>query len=628
MKNIILSLTLCLTLLTVQAQLSTYDYNYPFGWATCQSLTSGDSYSLTGGGDGSSTTLTATGADMRTAITNAIKNYDVVILDGSNGDFIISKTIELKELNNKTIVGINNARICTQFYVTDEIKAALDNIGVKNMSSTSGGGTLSNGQSVSEEREYYTRKTLIELLDDSKETYRDAGLFYISGCENIIMRNMQLVGPGPIDVGGDDLVSIINGTKHIWIDHCDFTDGIDGNLDITVKSDFVTISWCTFAYTQRAYDHMNSNLIGNSDSASSQGEDNLNVTWANNIWGNGCKQRMPMVRFGTIHLMNNYYNCAGNSAGINARKNSELLIENNYFEEGVKKIFSEGDAKAYNWSGNVFCEEFTASNRGSVSVPYEYTLYAALDVPEVVTNTDNGAGATLDNPLNISERTIIETETKIWDFTTWSTASRNILAGNSDIWSAMGDGRYEHTFGEISYLGLAETEGISFTGDVRINPSTSGSGYIQGALSMIIPVTSGQKFTFSYSHTSNSKGTRQLLVEGMEIGETSSTSATTATYTVPDGLSYITICGSGGLRYYKIEMSGAPFSNLQESASVTYQLKHAGNTIYTDSPNCIEVYSMQGLCVATGYSQANIAHLPQGIYIVRCGEVTMRIAKR
>ena len=139
MKNIILSLTLCLTLLTVQAQLSTYDYNYPFGWATCQSLTSGDSYSLTGGGDGSSTTLTATGADMRTAITNAIKSYDVVILDGSNGDFMVSKTIELKELNNKTIVGINNARICTQFYVTDEIKAALDNIGVKNMSSTSGG---------------------------------------------------------------------------------------------------------------------------------------------------------------------------------------------------------------------------------------------------------------------------------------------------------------------------------------------------------------------------------------------------------------------------------------------------------------------------------------------------------
>lgn len=949
MKHTLLCISMLLALLPSQAQLSPNDKNAPFGWATCSSMTSGDDYDLVGGADdGSSITLTSNGNDMRSAIDNAIKNYDIIILDGAQGDFIISQTIDMKGLSNKTIVGINNARLCTQFYITPEITAALDEVGVKEMSSTGGGGTLSNGQSVGEEREYYTRKTLIELLNDAGEGYRKAGIFYLSGCENIIMRNIHFVGPGPVDVGGDDLLSIINSSKHIWIDHCDFTDGIDGNLDITVKSDFITISWCTFSYTSRAYDHMNSNLIGGSDSASAQGEDNLNVTWACNIWGNGCNQRMPMARFGTIHIINNYYNCPGNSAGINARKNCEMLIENNYFEKGVTKIFSENGSKAYNFNGNVFCENFTASNSGTVTVPYQYELFAALDVPEVLTDVNSGAGATLSDPLNIGESSsndpadatlvsftiagittytqentynynvavpatttditvttvtshnratvdidapssadelpatatikvtapdgistctytisitrqlsddtslasltvnggmairlaqdlyayrlptsatsievvatpqfnaarvsdmIIPTidelpadatftvtaedgtmayytleltqsesqfaDGKIWNFGTWSTASRNLLAENSDVWSDMGDGRYEHTFAEATELEFEETEAITFINDVRINPSTSGSGYIQGALTMYIPVIEGQNLTFTYSHTSNSKGTRQLLVNDKAIGSTSSTSRTTASYTVPTGTTTIAVRGSEGLRYYLIEMSAAtdspdtPSSTAQSwvfdewrtegviPESFTSTFTHDGLTIIygtkakfayseksfddgstytacydtggggsttsqamsltanadeqiviycnagekgrevviTDGVNevCrtssdivehtfatqgtyyiysgnsairfyalklkkttnsqlaieleasirlksntlsttrdlrIEVYNLQGVCMATGYNTIDISHLQQGIYIARCGYDTLRFVKR
>ena len=747
MKQLWLSLLLLFVIIPTHAQLSEYDKNSPFGWAVCTSMTSGDDYALVGGNAGRSITLINNKSDMRSTITDAIKNYDVIVLDGSMGDFVISSTIELKGLNNKTIVGINNARICTEFYVTDEIVAALDNAGVKNLSSSGGGGRLSNGESVSEEREFVTRQTLIDLLNDPGEAYRHAGIFYISGSENIIIRNLQLVGPGPIDVGGSDLVSIINGSKHIWVDHCDLTDGIDGNLDVTVKSDFVTISWCTFSYTSRAYDHMNSNLIGGSDSASAQGEDNLNVTWANNIWGTGCDQRMPMARFGTIHLINNYYNCPGNSAGINARKNSEFLIENNYFEKGVKKIFSEGDSKAYNFSGNIFCENFSASNKGTVKVPYQYTMFAALDVPSVLTDNNTGAGATLSDPLTMGESTstdkadatlksfvvngvttmveedvynynveipatatdiVITTSTnnnrasveieapgtsselpadatitvtsvdgsttltytihitralsndvslstltvngvkatklseelysyrlpanattisvvatprfaaavvsdmrvprieelpadatftvtaedgtvahytleltqsesqfpdgKTWNFTSWSNVSRNALADNESVWTDLGDGRYEHTFTQFTELGFDETEAITFINDVRINPSASGSGYIQGELNMNIPVQEGQRLTFTYSHTSNSKGTRNLLVDDVSIGSTSSTSQSTASYTVPTGVTTITVKGSGGLRYYTIVMSAAPdFPDQPENPDETTQ---------------------------------------------------------
>lgn len=702
----------CIAIFPLHAQLSPYDINSPFGWATCTSMTSGDDYELTGGNGGTTITLTGgTGKEMRSTIVNAIKNYDIIIFDGSAGDFVVSATMDFKQLSDKTIVGINNARICTEFYVTNQITVALDEAGVSDMSSTGGGGTLSNGEKVSEEREYNTRQTLIDLLGDEDEAYRDAGLFSFSGCENIIIRNLALVGPGPIDVGGDDLVSLTNGSKHFWIDHCNFTDGIDGNLDITLKSDFTTVSWCIFAYTERAYDHMNSNLVGSNDTASSQGEDNLNVTWANNIWGEGCKQRMPMARFGTIHLMNNYYNCPGNSAGVNARKNSEFLIENNYFAAGVKKIFSEADSKAYNFSGNIFTESFSASNKGEVTVPYQYTLYAALDVPAALTDTDTGAGATLNNPLDIgnasydashdtslaslmvngekatqvsdylyffrlpssatditvevvpnspnaqvtdinipyidelpADATFIVvaedgsmayytlqltrssaqyTDGKTWDFTTWSEISRTILANNSETWSDLGDGRYEHTFTEATDLGFEETESILFFNDVRINPSTSDAGYIQGSLSMSIPVVEGQSLIITYSHTSNSKGTRNLLAEGEIIGSTSSTTPVTAIYTVPSGISTLTINGSGGLRYYKIVMSAV--SDNRNTTASPNRLVYAHGQITTTGNRLIEVYNMQGVCVASAYRTIDTRPLSRGIYLVRCGEETLRV---
>ena len=78
------------------AGLSPYDLNAPFGWACCTSLTSGDDYRLTGGGNGKTITLKSDGQDMRNRISNAIRDYDVVILDGSGGDFTLSSYIQFK----------------------------------------------------------------------------------------------------------------------------------------------------------------------------------------------------------------------------------------------------------------------------------------------------------------------------------------------------------------------------------------------------------------------------------------------------------------------------------------------------------------------------------------------------
>lgn len=395
-------LTLTATLLSMTAVADGYDLDKPFGFCTVSSRTDASStFNITGGGvytypipdgfTGKATTLKSNGQDMKGDIQNAIKQNDVVILDGADGEFIVSSNIGITA-SNKTIIGINNAIISTKWYVTDEIKKALNDAGVSKMSTSGGGGTLPNGQYVSEEAEYNTRKIIIEMTSDNSENYRKSGCISLSSCQNIIIRNITFKGPGAIDVGGYDLISC-TGAKNCWVDHCEFMDGMDGNFDITNAADFNTVSWCVFRYTDRSYMHQNTNLIGSSDSETTG---KLNTTFAFNWWAAGCNQRMPMGRVGKIHMLNNYYSCSGASLCMNPRKNSEFLVEGNYFASGVKNCYKNNDATAVTWADNNVIANTSASKPTSfgttVTVPYSYTVATTNDVPDAV---QNGAGATL-----------------------------------------------------------------------------------------------------------------------------------------------------------------------------------------------------------------------------------------
>lgn len=402
MKSFLSSLLLSLSIATLVAQQP--DTNRPFGWANCTSLTSGDDYLVTGGSAAANArtiTLTSNGDDMRQSILDAVNQHDVVILDGRMGDFTVSSTMRFENLTDKTIVGINNARVCTQFFINSDIHRLMHERHVLDASTTGDDRTftLSNGNKVREEREYQIRQLLIDTMQDPKEQFRDAGLFYFSGCQNVIVRNLTLVGPGAIDVGGADLMTCSRKCQHLWIDHCDFIDGMDGNFDINSFSDFITISWCRFHYTERTFIHANTNLVGSNDKAEWNGEDNLNITYAFCEWGPGCDQRMPMARFGTIHLLNNYYNCQGNSAAVNPRFHSQFLIEGNYFEQGVKHIFTSRDPLSYVFLGNHYTEDFKQpQDLGQTTIPYQYV---GIDVQQVPIVVGRNAGATLSDPLKI-----------------------------------------------------------------------------------------------------------------------------------------------------------------------------------------------------------------------------------
>lgn len=384
------------------AQISEYDLNKPFGWCTCKDYTT-IGYTMNGA-EASETkktiTLTSTNKDQCSEISKAIQEYDVIIFDGSKGDFILTNNFHINSKKNKTIVGINNARLCTEFYITPELTKLLDNAGVRTASTSKGtGGILSTGAKVGEQREYLTRQTLINAGYDDDQI-RSSGLMAFNDCENIIIRNINFIGPGPIDVGGCDLLTLSR-CRNVWVDHCSFTDGIDGNFDINQESNLITISWCIFQYTDRAYDHMNTNLVGANDHDGLNANKH-NVTFANCMWGKRCKQRMPMVRNGIIHLLNNYYNCPDNNVSINPRSGSHFIVEGISVAKGVK-LFSQTGALSYHFCKGYYENGFDEKDKNfgpTIKLPYKYNIYKASKVAEIVTNY---AGATLTNPLSFKQ---------------------------------------------------------------------------------------------------------------------------------------------------------------------------------------------------------------------------------
>jgi len=217
-----------------------------------------------------------------------------------------------------------------------------------------------------------------------------------SKASNVILRNLKVVGYGVGDctkdpsfdatVGcssGADAISISSASHHVWVDHCDISDGTDGNLDINAGSDFITISWTKFHYSPRtdnvgndstgANGHRFSNLIGSADDVP-EDVGHLNVTWHHDWWADNVNQRMPRTRNGKIHVVNSLFTSAGNSYCTNSGFQSHLLVENNVYS-GVKNPLqpdANGDMLA---RGNVFTSTSgttTASGTG-FAPPYSYT---------------------------------------------------------------------------------------------------------------------------------------------------------------------------------------------------------------------------------------------------------------
>lgn len=225
-------------------------------------------------------------------------------------------------------------------------------------------------------------KTLIGI--NNAEIYGGSGLVI---AKNIIVKNIKF-SDGPNDSFG------LSGSTCIWLDHIEVVDGADGNLDIVNGSDFVTVSWSKFYYT-RGHSHMLSNLVGNTQpNASDVGKER--ITFHHNWWGAGVSSRKPRVRYGQVHVFNNYYHYtkvagdSGDNYDVGAGFQSKLLVENNYFDGSntpIQWMGDEGTGQVVE-RNNEFVNAGGVVTRGTAFEPpymYKHAMESAKQVKESVT---------------------------------------------------------------------------------------------------------------------------------------------------------------------------------------------------------------------------------------------------
>lgn len=268
-----------------------------------------------------------------------------------------------------------------------------------------------------------TNKTIIGLpgarlrnnqitIGNSATSASNSGILYIKpGSKNVIIRNLIFEGPGAYDVDGRD--NLTNEGTDIWVDHCEFQDGMDGNFDNKGACDNVTVSWCKFTYLKDAIpggsggsaDHRFTNLVGSSIT-DFPSDGRYSITFQNCYWAEGCKARMPRARNAELHILNCFYktSVSGASAvGLGAGNNgTTCYVENCNFEQistisspvtegsGTTSVKFDGCTKGTLPTAVTGLDKLTATKPS-----YNYTVLPVTDVASFIPDATCGAGATL-----------------------------------------------------------------------------------------------------------------------------------------------------------------------------------------------------------------------------------------
>lgn len=246
-------------------------------------------------------------------------------------------------------------------------------------------------------------KTLLGLpgarLVNLGQTKESSGIMNIkSGSSNVIIRNLIFEGPGAYDTDGRDLLTIDGGTK-IWVDHCEFQDGCDGNYDHKGLTDNVTVSWCKFTYLKPprsggpggANDHRFTNLVGSNDS-DKPSDGKFSITWQYCWWAQGCVERMTRARNAQLHMLNCYWNSTVAKVALGLGGATDCYVENSVFA-------NSGDKYRYYDNGTVRLTSVSSigapADVSSAPAPtYTHEAIAAGSLVTAITGSC-GAGATL-----------------------------------------------------------------------------------------------------------------------------------------------------------------------------------------------------------------------------------------
>ncbi len=304
---------------------------------------------------------------------------------------------------------------------------------------------------------------------------------------NYIIQNLT-IGPADADV------MEVSGATNVFITKCAFHDAGDEILSIVRQADYVTVSWCKF-YFDNTHSHAYGHLIGNGDGVIAD-RGKLHVTMHHNWYAYGIVGRQPRVRYGHVHIYNNYYNSVVGGYCIGVGYECHIRIENIHFE-GVSAPWADYGGVVngeIGWNNLKFvsCSQptFVKNSFPVYNLPYSYVsdpvdsvkkivmakagnVFDAADtiIPILVSVTapsdnddfENNANIIIEADASVSEGTItsvqffqnytlIGVSTNSPYFLNWE----NVPAGNYKITAKAIDNKGKSTFSDIINITVRE----------------------------------------------------------------------------------------------------------------------------------------------------------------------------
>ena len=220
--------------------------------------------------------------------------------------------------SNKTILGVNSAKIAFGGLKIYANKAKRENIIIRNIIFWDAHGSTEEDTSYNSKSKASVDNLVLEC--NSKDVVTDSNGF----------------------------VKYNNVPTNIWIDHCVFTDGTcsdlernfnhDGSLDMKAGKN-VTVSYCEFT------NHDKVTLLAPGDKYVDP--EQRQITFHHNYYHDAV-QRMPRSRGCQLHIYNNYYNAIGTSGNggyaLGPGIGSQFIVEGNYFGSFQQKIVQYADS--------------------------------------------------------------------------------------------------------------------------------------------------------------------------------------------------------------------------------------------------------------------------------------------
>jgi pectate lyase len=251
-------------------------------------------------------------------------------------------------------------------------------------------GTMLEAPSGAAQVRVQSNKTIRGVAQGAGITGAGLQLFRVS---NVVIQNLVLTRAAT-----EDAITV-NASTNVWIDHCELSMSADGLADVNHGANWVTMSWNHF------HDQSFNSLVGHT-AAPENVEDpgQLSVTYHHN-WFHATEYYNPKVRYGTVHVFNNFYDYPEGSTatGVISQLGAKVLVEANVFLNLKTPIQtdsddSKGDPAAQGFIAWGVDNKFTGTGNSNATrivawnpSPSDYS-YALDDVKDVAALVSTCAG--------------------------------------------------------------------------------------------------------------------------------------------------------------------------------------------------------------------------------------------